>query len=40
MAAKIFDYDLKAHLEQLTAYHLKGNDFMAYPLKDVEEDFV
>ena len=27
MALKISDYDLKAHLEQLEAYHLKGNDF-------------
>lgn len=35
MAAKIFDYDLKAHLEQLEAYHIKGGDFMPYALKDV-----
>ena len=27
MAAKIFDYDLKSHLEQLEAHHIKGNDF-------------
>lgn len=35
MAAKIFDYDLKSHLEQLEAYHIKGNDFQPVPLKDV-----
>lgn len=40
MAAKIFDYDLKSHLEQLEAYHIKGNDFMPYALKDVQQDFV
>ena len=27
MASKIFDYDLKGHLEQLEAHHIKGNDF-------------
>jgi len=40
MAAKIFDYDLKSHLEQLEAYHIKGNDFQPLPLKDVQHDFV
>ena len=40
MAAKIFDYDLKSHLEQLEAYHIKGNDFMPFALKDVQQDFV
>lgn len=40
MASKIFDYDLKAHLEQLEAYHLKGNDFQPFPQKDVQQDFV
>lgn len=41
MAEKIKDYDLKDHIAQLEAYHIKGNnDFMAYPLKDVDEDFV
>ena len=39
MAAKIFDYDLKNHLEQLEAYHIKGNDFQPVPLKDVQHDF-
>ena len=27
MSVKIFDYDLKSHLEQLEAHHIKGNDF-------------
>ena len=27
MAQKIPDYDLKSHLEQLEAHHIKGNDF-------------
>lgn len=40
MAAKIFDYDLKSHLEQLEAYHIKGNDFQPLPLKDVQHEFV
>jgi len=40
MAAKLFDYDLKSHLEQLEAYHIKGNDFQPLPLKDVQHDFV
>ena len=40
MAAKVFDYDLKAHLEQLQAHHLKGHDFQPFPLKDVQQDFV
>ena len=40
MAAKIFDYDLKSHLEQLEAYHIKGNDFQPVPLKDVQHEFV
>ena len=40
MAQKMQDCDLKAHLEQLEAYHLKGNDFMPFPLKDVQHDFV
>lgn len=40
MAEKIFDYDLKAHLEQLEAHDLKGNDFYPIGLKDVTEDFV
>ena len=26
-ASALFDYDLKAHLEQLDNHHLKGNDF-------------
>ena len=41
MAAKIFDYDLKSHLEQLEAHDIKGNDFMPFPIvKDVQQDFV
>lgn len=40
MAARIPDYDLKNHLEQLEAYSLKQNDFMPFALKDVEEDYV
>jgi hypothetical protein len=35
MASKLFDYDLKSHLEQLEAYNIKGNDFMPYPNKNV-----
>lgn len=35
MASQIFDYDLKDHLAQLEAYHIKGNDFQPFPLKDV-----
>ena len=27
MAERIPDYDLKTHLQQLEAYHIKGNDF-------------
>jgi hypothetical protein len=27
MAAKLFDYDLKSHLEQLETHHIKGADF-------------
>ena len=27
MSAKLFDYDLKAHLEQLETHHIKGIDF-------------
>ena len=27
MAAKLFDYDLKSHLEQLETHHVKGTDF-------------
>lgn len=40
MAQSINDYDLKSHLEQLEAYHIKGNDFAPIPLKDVQLDFV
>lgn len=40
MAEKIFDYDLKAHLDLLEAHDLKGNDFYPIGLKDVNEDFV
>ena len=40
MAAKIFDYDLKSHLEVLESYHIKGNDFQSFPLKDVQHEFV
>ena len=40
MAAKIYDYDLKAHLEALESYKLKENDFMPFALKDVQEDFM
>ena len=40
MAAKIFDYDLKAHLEQLEAHHIKGNDFQPFPLKEVQLDLM
>lgn len=40
MAEKIFDYDLKAHLEALESYHIKKNDFVPIPLRNVEHDFV
>ena len=40
MAAKLFDYDLKAHLEQLESHNIKGIDFQPYPLKDAEHYFV
>lgn len=40
MAARIGDYDLKNHLEQLEAHSLKANDFMPFALKDVQEDYV
>ena len=37
MAQKIFDYDLKSHLEQLEAHDIKGNDYMPFPVvKDVQ----
>ena len=41
-AAKITDVDLKAHLEQLDAHHLKGKEFSSYPKKDIPAnlDFV
>jgi hypothetical protein len=40
MAAKLFDYDLKSHLEQLETHHVKGTDFQPYPMKNVKEHFV
>ena len=40
MAAKLFDYDLKAHLEQLESHNIKGIDFQPYPLKDAQHYFV
>ena len=40
MVAKIFDYDLKNHIEQLEAHQLVGHEMMPFPLKDVKEDYV
>ena len=40
MAARLFDYDLKAHLEQLEARHIAGNDFRPFPLQNASVDFV
>lgn len=40
MVAKMFDYDLKNHIEQLEAHNLVGHEMMPYPLKDVKEDYV
>jgi len=40
MSERIFDYDLKDHLMQLEAYHIKGNDFVPVPFKDVDHDFI
>lgn len=41
-AVKLPDVDLKTHLEQLDAHHLKGNDFSPFPSKDLPAnlDFV